>query len=622
MKNHFFISAIIGTCLVFLACETPTKSVDRCGDGFLDPGEDCDPDVGAQTCASLGYHNVMGTLRCSDRCRYDLSDCGGKCGDAEVDSGYGEECDGPNLGGQSCQGLGFGGGFLLCTQDCRLDTSECTNACGNSYLEAGEECDDGDRENGDGCSSDCEVEEGWECTGSPSLCVPVCGDGILLPEEVCEQDMLDGQTCEGEGWHPGELLCSGTCQLDFSSCGGRCGDGLIQATWEDCDGLNMGENTCDSLGFFGGTLGCMDDCKFDVSGCNKITQVATGGFHTCMLLSEGVVRCWGLNADGQLGDGTNFSRNTATTVHGLSQVEAISAGNWHTCARLQDGTARCWGRNNVGQLGIGNTNAVSTPHVVTGISGVTDISAGYIHTCAVLSDGTARCWGFGMNYRLGTGNTTNRNTPQAVVGLVVSVDAIAAGFQHTCALSSAGQVYCWGDNGVGQGGSDSSVNTLTSPTAVAALSGVGTLVAGDNHTCATLTDGTARCWGGNLSGQLGDGTTTRSWTPVLVINLSGAVMQVSASLQTPPHTCAYLQGGTAHCWGYNYTGQLGDNTTANKSTPVQVLSIHSASHVSSRGYHSCAVVEQGRKVRCWGANIDGQLGNGTNTNSPVPVDVR
>ena len=162
---------LAGICmlLAFTACNTKTSHVDSCGDGFVDPGEECDSGVGDQTCGNLGFYNPIGTLTCTSTCQLDVSDCGGRCGDGEVNADEGEDCDGINLSGNSCQSLGFGGGTLACLPDCSFDVTGCASICGNGFLEGDEACDDGQSADGDGCSAACAIEDGWECTPGHSV---------------------------------------------------------------------------------------------------------------------------------------------------------------------------------------------------------------------------------------------------------------------------------------------------------------------------------------------------------------------------------------------------------------------------------------------------------------------
>jgi alpha-tubulin suppressor-like RCC1 family protein len=351
------------------------------------------------------------------------------------------------------------------------------------------------------------------------------------------------------------------------------------------------------------------------------SAVAVGMHHTCALTSTGGVKCWGYNAFGQLGDGTTTDRHTPTDVSGLgSGVAALAAGAFHTCAVTNGGGVKCWGANGEGQLGDGTTTRRYTPVAVSGLaSGVTAISAGLGHTCALTAGGGVKCWGENHAGELGDGTTTDRHTPVAVSGLSSGVWSIAAGNDHTCALTYSDGAKCWGWNHFGQLGDGSSGNVRLTPVAVSGLgSGVRAVAAGASSSCALTSSGGAKCWGNNKFGQLGDGTTTDRHTPVAVSGLgSGVVAIVIGGWRT----CAVTGSGGAQCWGQNQHGQVGDGTTTTRHTPVAVSGLGSGFPViAAHWYHACALTSGGG-LKCWGHNRNGQLGDATTTDRHTPVDV-
>ena len=251
-------------------------------------------------------------------------------------------------------------------------------------------------------------------------------------------------------------------------------------------------------------------------------------------------------------------------------------------------------------------------------AGATIIAAGGLHTCAAVAGGAVKCWGANLVGQLGNGTTTDHARPVAVSGLSSGVQALAASTDHTCALLSSGGVKCWGGNGFGQLG-DGTTADRHRPVAVSGLgSGVQAIAAGGSHSCALLSGGGVKCWGHNNRGQLGNGTTSESDTPVAVSGLASGVQAIAAG---SAHTCAVLSGGGIDCWGANDDGQLGDGTMSDRALPVAVFGLAgTAQAVSPGGAHTCALLSVGG-VECWGANDFGQVGDGTKAfrYHPVPV---
>ncbi len=306
------------------------------------------------------------------------------------------------------------------------------------------------------------------------------------------------------------------------------------------------------------------------------TQISAGSSHTCALTSAGGVKCWGDNDLGQLGDNSTTQRLTPVDVTGLaSGVAAISAGANHTCALTSAGGVKCWGDNDLGQLGDNSTTQRLTPVDVIGLaSGVAAIGAGTNHTCALTSAGGVKCWGFNGSGQLGDGSTSDRLIPVDVSGLASGVAAISAGRAHTCALTSAGGVKCWGFNALGQLGDNSTTQRLTPVDVTGLTTGVAAISAGEAHTCALTSAGGVKCWGYNIVGQLGDNSTTQRLTPVDVTGLGSPVAAISAGAL---HTCALTSAGGVKCWGFNGNGQRGDGSTTQRLIPVALRSGQSIS---------------------------------------------
>jgi alpha-tubulin suppressor-like RCC1 family protein len=341
-------------------------------------------------------------------------------------------------------------------------------------------------------------------------------------------------------------------------------------------------------------------------------------YSSCVLTPTGAMQCWGDNYYGELGIGASGNRSTPTTVWGLSSgVVAIGGGGSTHCAVLTSGAVKCWGFNANGQVGDNSTVNRSVPTQVIGVeSGAIGVSVGAYGSCALLATGGVKCWGANTNGGVGDGTKTARYTATQVTGLTTGVTAIAAGANHACALI-AGGVKCWGSNGTGSVGDGSGVDR-TVPTAVTGLAaGVTAIAAGSNHTCAVLKTGALSCWGSNASGQIGDKSTTNRLAPVQVI--AAGVASASGGVD---NTCAVLTSGAAHCWGYNYWGQVGDGTTTDRDKPTQVSGLSSGVAMVAVGQsHACAWLTNG-KAMCWGDNTYNAVGDATNTWRPTPVYVK
>lgn len=350
--------------------------------------------------------------------------------------------------------------------------------------------------------------------------------------------------------------------------------------------------------------------------------LVAGSLHTCALTPAGAVKCWGFNNVGQLGDGTNQTRTTPEQVVGMADgVTGLAAGDTHTCALTSTGGIKCWGWNNNGQLGNGSNSSSNTPVNVVGLTDIiTGFAAGRGHTCALTSAGGVKCWGENNNGQLGNGSNSPSNTPVNVTGLATGVTAIAAAGDHTCALTAAGGVKCWGWNGSLDHTSNTPVDVVGLPSA-----GATAIAAGGSHTCALVLDNLRNtgvmCWGENTYGEAGNGTTAPFGTfsaAASVIGLSSGIKAIAAGGN---HTCALTAGGVS-CWGNNPRGQLGDGTNTNRVIPVNVMGLQGGATMLAAGRaHTCAATGTGASpVLCWGDNAFGQFGDGTTGNtSNVPV---
>lgn len=256
-----------------------------------------------------------------------------------------------------------------------------------------------------------------------------------------------------------------------------------------------------------------------------------------------------------------------------------------------------------------------TPRLLTD---VVDVEAGERHTCVLTSAGGVKCWGFNHDGQLGDGQGEDRSAPVDVAGLTSGVKAITAGWRHTCAITSGGGIKCWGNNNDGQVGDGTEIDRKTPQDVVGLMTRVTAIAAGERHTCALTTSGGVKCWGQNHDGQLGDGTRKDKVTPIDVTGLTSGVTAITAGWR---HTCALASAGGMKCWGNNHDGQLGNGTENDSLTPVDVAGLTSGvTAIAARWRHTCALTSGGG-VKCWGNNHDGQVGDGTRTERHRPVDV-
>lgn len=343
-----------------------------------------------------------------------------------------------------------------------------------------------------------------------------------------------------------------------------------------------------------------------------VDEITAGAAHTCALVDGTSARCWGDNSHGQLGLGTwdpGGDELVPVEVVGLGTASALAAGDSHTCAVVADGRVRCWGLNDAGQLGDGTTTDSSVPVEVAGLSGATDVAAGVGQSCALV-DGAPWCWG--------SGTLVPVQLPGVSDATAISVGGspyAAAPGPHACALRADGTVVCWGNNAFGQLG-DGTNSSSQAPVAVVGIQDASAVVAGPyGSSCAVVADG-VRCWGRNDFGQLGDGTTASSNVPVAVAGVPDAVEVALGAV----HGCASLTDGSATCWGNNDYGQLGTGTLVSSALPAQVVGLTDSTGIVAGHYSTCAP-RAGGFASCWGGNGSGQLGTGDRSGASVPGPV-
>lgn len=359
---------------------------------------------------------------------------------------------------------------------------------------------------------------------------------------------------------------------------------------------------------------------------NAFVTMDAGQLHTCGLTSAGQGWCWGRNAVGQLGDSTAAPTTVPVAVYHPTGVTftQVSAGALHNCALTSAGQAWCWGMNADSRLGDSTTNAGLMPVAVNqGALAFTSVSAGGAHTCVLDSSGQAYCWGANNYGQIGDSTNVSPFFPKAVKHPAgVTFTQIAAADKHTCALSSTGQAYCWGYGGDGALGHNSSLGSRF-PVAVQQPVGVTftSIAAEYNHSCGVTSGGQAYCWGLNTNGQLGDNTTTSPRkTPVAVQQPVGVTF---ASVSTgSAHTCGLTSAGQSYCWGYNQRGQLGDGTTTASLTPVATSQPAGVTFtgVYDGSVHTCGLDTVGQ-AWCWGQGTWNQMGDGSSVNRSTPVAV-
>lgn len=332
---------------------------------------------------------------------------------------------------------------------------------------------------------------------------------------------------------------------------------------------------------------------------------ASGSENSCGLRDNGTIYCWGFNPSGQLGTGDMVGR-TSPTAHAAGGVwKNVTIGSSHACGIKSDDTLWCWGDNGSGQLG-DNTGMYSlTPVAVAGGGTWKAVSTYSGTTCGIKSDDTLWCWGDNFMGQVGDNTSGNqRLQPVQVNGGGAWKSVSSRGFYNTCGIKTNGTAWCWGFNMAGQVGDGTTTSPRTVPTAV---SGGGTWkqISTGFHTCGIMSDDTARCWGSNATGQVGDGTTTTPRSSPVTLSGGGTWKAISTGNSS---TCGIKSDDTLWCWGTNTGAQLGDNTLINKSVPTAVVGNTNWLKIEVGGTHVCGI--RYNQILCWGNNANGATGLG------------
>jgi len=482
---------------------------------------------------------------------------------------------------------------------------------------------------------------------------------------VCWGDSDYGQIGNGNngGHEPapvtpsGNLMATALAASEYHTCAARQGGGV------SCWGWNR-------YGELGNGNFLNQDEPVDVVGLPAgfvATEVAAGSEHTCARQGA-MIYCWGQNDYGQLGNNAPNERQQPQPVRASdgsvrTDIAAISAGAYHTCARTTNGSALCWGNNSNGQLGTGDSQDRRYPAPVGPYTSVVNgepvnnmgqvflIEAGASHTCAALSRtglllgspihaSELYCWGDGADGRLGTGDSTSRLTPRIVsnsavlsaVGAPELHRSLSAGFAHGCAVWPDGVARCWGSNSSGELGVGDFNPRPPAPQEMSVATLWQAISAGHGHSCGLSASGGARCWGGNHSGQLGDGNSGSNANRSSPFGVTGLFNSNSASAISAgsSYSCAIdaSPAGAALCWGWDVSGRLGNGVSGDTTTPGPVIGLDGsgpasrAIQLSTGAFHACVLTQDGQ-VHCWGENLFGQLGVATvgNGSSHVPLAV-
>jgi len=416
------------------------------------------------------------------------------------------------------------------------------------------------------------------------------------------------QYCDGTNWIAMHAPGSGSGGCNTATAGAKTEGAMFYNTGsrvlQGCAG-----NVWQAMGPVGGSSGGWE-------------QISSGGSHTCALRTDGTIWCWGGDTFGQLGNGAGLTDNQHVPIQESTAATdwvMVNAGDQHTCAVKTNGTLWCWGSANDGRLGNGAAfgNQETPSQESTAATNWAAVEAGNRHTCAIKTNGTLWCWGLDNWGQLGNGADGAQTSPDQESTAATDWATVSGGQEFTCATKTNGTLWCWGVDSFGKLGNGADGNQISPDQESTAATDWTKVDAGDNHACATKTNGTLWCWGWDSSGQLGNGADGNQISPD---QESTSATDWAAVWTANNHTCATKTNGTLWCWGPDTNGELGNGADGSQISPDQEsTSATDWKAMTGGSSHSCAVKTNGT-VWCWGANFAGQLGNSGRTGlslSPV-----
>lgn len=344
--------------------------------------------------------------------------------------------------------------------------------------------------------------------------------------------------------------------------------------------------------------------------CRKFSMIASGASadHMLGIQNDGTLWAWGANNSGQLGDGTIIDKNIPVQVGSAANWARVSAGSFHSLGIKSDGTLWAWGSNDSGQLGDGTNDDRIEPVQVGIATNWVAVKAGAFHSLGIKTDGSLWAWGVNSNGELGNGDNANKNVP-VQIGTASNWVSISAGFSHSVAIRTDGSLWAWGDNQYGQLGSGNNADKNT-PVQIAAGSNWVKIDAGGYHTMGIKSGGILWTWGRNDEGQLGDGSNAAKNIPVQISSVTDWVA-ISAGMYHSMGIRRFVNG-TLGLWGGNVFGQLGNGTITDKNFPASIANDVRWVGITAGKYHSLSIASDGQ-AWAWGNNALGQLGNSSNS---------